>query len=75
MNDKLTPASRQEIEICLSLALTVGEALSRSQAAETMSKVGAERLVAELERSGFVIIHPQSLWTPQPHRFKISPLQ
>jgi hypothetical protein len=61
MNDKLTPASRQEIEICLSLALTRGKALSRSQAAETMSKVGGERLVAELERSGFVIIHPQSL--------------
>jgi hypothetical protein len=30
MNDKLTPASRQEIEICLSLALTRGKALSRS---------------------------------------------
>jgi hypothetical protein len=56
MNDKLTPASRQDIEICLSLALTSGRAFSRSQAAETMSKVVAERLVAELERSGFVIM-------------------
>ena len=56
MDDKLTPASQQDVEICLSLALTSGRALVRTQAAETMAKVVAERLVAELERSGFVIM-------------------
>jgi hypothetical protein len=53
---KLTPATRHDVETCLSLALTSGRALARSQAAETMSKVVAERLVAELESSGFVIM-------------------
>jgi hypothetical protein len=55
-DEKLTPASRHDIETCLALALTSGRALARSQAAETMSKVVAERLVAELESSGFVVM-------------------
>jgi hypothetical protein len=55
-DEKLTLAARQDVETCLSLALTSGRALARSQAAETMSKVVAERLVAELEASGFVIM-------------------
>jgi hypothetical protein len=40
----------------LALALTSGRALARSQAAETMSKIVTERLVAELEVSGFVVM-------------------
>jgi hypothetical protein len=44
------------VETALALALTSGKALARSQAAETMSKVVAERLVAHLEQSGFVIM-------------------
>jgi hypothetical protein len=55
-DEKLTPASRNDVEICLALALTSGRALARSQPAETMSKVAAERLVAELEASGFVVM-------------------
>ena len=55
-DEKLTPASRNDVEICLALALTSGRALARSQAAETMSKVVAERLAAELEASGFVVM-------------------
>ena len=55
-DDKLTPATRNDVEICLSLALTSGRALARSQAAEVTAKVVAERLVAHLEQSGFVIM-------------------
>ena len=55
-DEKLTPATRSDVEICLALALTSGRALARSQAAETMSKIVAERLAAELEASGFVIM-------------------
>ena len=56
MDDKLTPATARDIEICLSLALTSGSSLARSQAAEVTAKIVAERLVAQLERSGFVIM-------------------
>ena len=56
MDDKLTPATRDDIETCLSLGLTSGRSYARSQAAEVTAKVVAERLVAELERSGFVIL-------------------
>jgi hypothetical protein len=62
-DEKLTPATRHDVEICLSLALTSRRALARSQAAETMSKVVAERLVAELEASGFVIMRGRSRTT------------
>jgi hypothetical protein len=54
--EKLMPATRSDLETCLSLALTSGRALARSQAAEVTAKVVAERLVAHLEQSGFVIM-------------------
>jgi hypothetical protein len=56
MNDKPSPATRQDVEICLSMGLTSGRALARSQAAEVTAKVVAERLVAHLEASGFVMM-------------------
>jgi len=56
VDDKLTPASPRDIETCLSLALTRGSSLARNQAAETTAKIVAERLVAQLKRSGFVIM-------------------
>jgi hypothetical protein len=56
MDDKLTPAPQQDLEICLALALTSGRSLARDQTAETMAKIVAERLVAQLERSGYVIM-------------------
>jgi hypothetical protein len=40
----------------LSLALTSGRSFERAPAAEVTAKVVAERLVAQLEQSGFVII-------------------
>jgi hypothetical protein len=49
-DEKLTPATRSDVEICLALALTSGRALARSQAVETMSKIVAERLVPNLRR-------------------------
>jgi hypothetical protein len=54
--DDLTLASARDVEICLSMALTSGSSLARNQAAEVTAKVVAERLVAQLERSGFVIM-------------------
>jgi hypothetical protein len=54
--DDLTPASARDVEICLSIALTRGSSLARNQAAEVTAKVVAERLMAHLERSGFVIM-------------------
>ena len=54
--DKLTPADPRDVKTCLSLCLTSGSRLARHQAGEVTAKVVAERLVAELERSGFVIM-------------------
>jgi hypothetical protein len=56
MDDNLTPASARDIEICLSLALTSGSSLARNQVAEVTAEVVADRLVAQLEQSGFVIM-------------------
>ena len=56
LEEKLTPADPRDVETALALALTSGKALARSQAAETMSKIVAERLVAQLRSSGFVIM-------------------
>jgi hypothetical protein len=55
-DDNLTPADPRDVEIALSLALTSGRAMERSQSAEIMAKVVAERLVASLKRSGFVVM-------------------
>jgi hypothetical protein len=68
VDDKLTPATARDIEICLSLALTSGSSLARSQAADVTAKIVAERLVAQLERSGFVIMRkPIPVGHPRRH--------
>jgi hypothetical protein len=54
MDDKLTPADPRDVETALALALTSGKAPARTQSAETMSKVVAERLVVQLKASGFL---------------------
>jgi hypothetical protein len=54
--EKLTPADPRDLETALALALTSGRALARSQGAVTMSKIVAERLVAQLRESGFVVM-------------------
>jgi hypothetical protein len=53
---KLTPAKPRDVETCIALALTSGRAYQRSQAAEVTAQVVAERLVGQLEASGFVIM-------------------
>jgi hypothetical protein len=55
-DEKLTPATRRDVETCLSLGLTSGSSLARNQAAEVTANVVAERLVEHLEQSGFVIM-------------------
>ena len=54
--ETLVPADPRDLETALALALTSGKALARSQGAETMSKIVAERLVASLKASGFVVM-------------------
>jgi hypothetical protein len=54
--EKLTPANPGDVETALALALTSGRALARSQSAEAMSKIVAERLVSSLKSSGFVVL-------------------
>jgi len=44
-DDEFTPATRDDVEICLSLAS--GRALARSQAAEVTAKVVASNLTDE----------------------------
>jgi hypothetical protein len=61
-DDELTPATRGDIETCLSLGRTRGSSLARRQAAEVTAKVVAERLVAHLERSGFVVMRKPILF-------------
>jgi hypothetical protein len=56
MDDKLMPTDPRDVETALALALTSGKALARTQSAETMSKVVAERLVAQLKASGFAVM-------------------
>jgi hypothetical protein len=56
MDDELTPAGPHDVETALALALTSGRGLAPSQSAEPMSKVVAERLVAALKSSGFVVM-------------------
>ena len=55
-DEKLTPADRRDVITALTLGLTRGPQRERLQAAEVMSKIVAERLVAELETSGFVVM-------------------
>jgi hypothetical protein len=55
-DEKLTPADSRDVVMALSLGLTAKPPLARYQAAETMAKIVAERLVEQLKRSGFVIM-------------------
>ena len=69
MDDKLEPATRRDLEICLALGLTSGSSLARHQAAEVTAKVVAERLVAELEKSGFVMMRKPPVGGTSPLRY------
>jgi hypothetical protein len=63
-DEKLSPANRRDLEICLALGLTSGRGYERAQAAETTASVVAKRLVEHLERPGFVIMRKPIDGTP-----------
>jgi hypothetical protein len=50
------PPAPETLRSVCPIALTRGSSLARNQAAEVTAKVVAERLMAHLERSGFVIM-------------------
>jgi hypothetical protein len=54
--DKLMPADPRDLAISIALALTSGSRLAKVQSAEVLATVVAERVVEQLERSGFVVM-------------------
>ena len=55
-DDDLTPARPEDLRACIALALTHDGRLAKAQSAELMASIVAERLIARLERDGFVIM-------------------
>jgi hypothetical protein len=55
-DDKLAPARAEDLRACIAFALTSDSRLARAQSAELMASIVAERLIARLERDGFVIM-------------------
>ena len=72
--DDLIPASTSDVAEVLMHALCYDGRRRTHDAAELMARLVAERLVAYLERSGFVVMHaptsnaPDSSRHPHPHR-------
>jgi hypothetical protein len=54
--DDLTPARAEDLRACIAYALTSDGRLAKAQSAELMAAIVAERLIARLERDGFVIM-------------------
>ena len=52
----LTPARFEDLRACIAFALTSDSRLAKAQSAELMASIVAERLIARLERDGFVIM-------------------
>jgi hypothetical protein len=55
-DDRLRPATTEEVQETLSFALRYAGRRRVHHADETMAWITAERLIAHLERSGFVIM-------------------
>jgi hypothetical protein len=55
-DDKLTPARAEDLRASIAFALTSDGRLAKTQSAELMASIVAERLIARLERDGFVIM-------------------
>jgi hypothetical protein len=68
-DENLSPADPRDIATALALGLTSGRQLAKYQAAETMAKVVAERLVEHLDQSGFVVMRkpPAGGTSPLPY--------
>jgi len=54
--DELTPARPGDLRACVAYALTSDGRLAKTQSAELMASIVAERLIARLERDGIVIM-------------------
>jgi hypothetical protein len=57
----LTPALAEDLRACIALALTSDSRLAKWQSAELMASIVAERLIASLERDGFVVMRKPGL--------------
>jgi hypothetical protein len=55
-NDDLTPARAEDLRASIAFALTSDGRLAKAQSAELMASIVAERLIARLERDGFVVM-------------------
>jgi len=55
-DDDLTPARAEDLRACVAYALTSDGRLAKAQSAELMASIVAERLIARLERDGFVVM-------------------
>jgi hypothetical protein len=55
-DDDLTPARAEDLRASIAVALTSDGRLAKTQSAELMASIVAERLIARLERDGFVIM-------------------
>ena len=51
-DEKLTPARAEDLRACLAYALTSDGQLAKTQSAELVASIVAERLIARLERDG-----------------------
>jgi hypothetical protein len=60
-NDDLRPARVEDLRACIAYALTSDGRLAKAQSAELMASIVAERLIARLERDGFVIMRRPGL--------------
>jgi hypothetical protein len=69
MDDKLTLADPRDVATALALGLTRGPQRERLQAAETMAKIVAERLVEHLSASGFVVMMKPPAGRTSPVRY------
>jgi hypothetical protein len=60
-DDDLTPARAEDLRASIAFALTSDGRLAKTQSAELMASIVAERLIARLERDGFVIMRRPGL--------------
>jgi hypothetical protein len=60
-DDDLTPAHPEDLRACIAYALTSDGRLAKAQSAQLMASIVAERLIARLERDGFVVMRRPGL--------------
>ena len=70
----LTPVRAEDLRACIAYAQTSDSRLAKPQSAELMASIVAERLIARLERDGFVVMPrpPASVVVRNRHSFAIA---